>query len=66
MHRSLLLRQRMVGIFLLGLLLLYSPLMTVFDTAAELLGFPVSYLYLFGSWLVLLILTAWSVEGGNS
>ena len=63
MHRRLLTRQRMVGNFLLGLLLLYSPLLTVFDTDAELLGFPITFLYLFGTWFLLVALTAWSVEG---
>lgn len=66
MHRSQLLRQRMVGAFLLGLLLLYSPLLSLFDTDTELFGFPVIYLYLFGAWLVLIVLIAWLVEGGRS
>jgi hypothetical protein len=43
MHHSILTRQRLVGIFLLGLLLLYSPALTLFDRAAEWAGFPVSY-----------------------
>lgn len=63
MHRKLLTRQRLVGNFLLGLLLLYSPLLTVFDTDAELLGFPITFLYLFGTWFLLVVLIAWSVEG---
>jgi len=62
MHRKLLTRQRLVGNFLLGLLLLYSPLLTVFDTDAELLGFPITFLYLFGTWFLLVVLIAWSVE----
>jgi len=63
MHRRLLTRQRLVGNFLLGLLLLYSPLLAVFDTDAELLGFPITFLYLFGTWFLLVVLIAWSVEG---
>jgi hypothetical protein len=62
MHRSLLLRQRMIGLFLLGVLLLYSPLLSVFDTNAELLGFPVIYIYLFSTWVALIALIAWLVE----
>lgn len=66
MHRSLLLRQRMIGLFLLGVLLLYSPLLSVFDTNAELLGFPVIYIYLFGTWVALIAVIAWLVERGRT
>jgi hypothetical protein len=66
MHRSLLLRQRMIGLFLLGVLLLYSPLLSVFDTNAELLGFPVIDIYLFSTWVALIALIAWLVERGRT
>ena len=65
MHHSTLTRQRLVGIFLTGLLLLYSPAMTLFDQAAEWAGFPLSYLYLFGVWLMLVVLAAFTVEIGR-
>jgi hypothetical protein len=65
MHRSILTRQRLVGIFLVGLLLLYSPALTLFDRAVEWAGFPVSYLYLFGVWLLLVVLAAITVEADN-
>ena len=55
----------MVGIFLMGLLLLYSPAMTLFDQATEWAGFPLSYLYLFGVWLLLVVLAAVTVESGR-
>lgn len=66
MHRSLLLRQRMIGLFLLGVLLLYSPLLSVFDTDTELLGIPVVYIYLFSTWVALIALIAWLVERGRT
>ncbi len=66
MPHSVLTRQRLVGVFLTGLLLLYSPALTLFDRAAELGGFPVSYLYLFGVWLLLIVLAAITVEVGKS
>ena len=66
MHRALLLRQRMIGLFLLGVLLLYSPLLSLFDTDAELLGIPVIYIYLFSTWVVLIALIAWLVERGRT
>ena len=65
MHHSILTRPRLVGIFLLGLLLLYSPALTLFDRAVEWAGFPVSYLYLFGVWLLLVVLAAITVEADN-
>jgi hypothetical protein len=65
MRHSALTRQRLVGIFLTGVLLLYSPAMTLFDRASELGGFPVSYLYLFGVWLMLVVLAALTVESDS-
>ncbi len=65
MRNSLLARQRLVGIFLIGVLLLYSPVLMLFDRAAEWGGFPISYLYLFGVWLVLVVLAAVTVEADN-
>jgi hypothetical protein len=65
MHHSILTRQRLVGIFLVGLLLLYSPALTLFDRATELAGFPVSYLYLFGVWLLLVAVAAITVEADD-
>ena len=62
MRYAILVRQRLVGIFLLGLVLLYSPALTLFDRAAEWAGIPVSYLYLFGVWLLIIVLAALTVE----
>jgi hypothetical protein len=62
MRYSILVRQRLVGIFLLGLVLLYSPALTLFDRTAEWAGIPVSYLYLFGVWLLIIVLAALTVE----
>lgn len=50
---------------LLGLLLFFSPVLTLFDKAIEWIGVPVSYLYLFGIWLALILLAAWTVEGSK-
>lgn len=65
MHGSLLTRQRLVGVFLVGVLLLYSPALTLFDRASEWGGIPVSYLYLFGVWSLLVVLAAITVERGD-
>ncbi|MBT3059005.1 MAG: hypothetical protein G8D61_00575 [gamma proteobacterium symbiont of Ctena orbiculata] len=63
MNRSTQTRQRLAGVTLLGLLLFFSPVLTLFDKATEWAGIPVSYLYLFGIWLALILLAAWTVEG---
>jgi hypothetical protein len=65
MGHWILIRQRLAGIFLIGLLLLYSPMLTLFDRAAEWAGFPVAYLYLFGVWLLVVVLAALTVETGS-
>lgn len=65
MQRSALTRQRLAGIFLVGLLLLFPPALTLFDRAGEWGGIPISYLYLYGVWLLLVVLAAVIVEGGD-
>ena len=57
--------QRLIGVFLIGVMLLYSPMLTLFDRAAEWGGIPLSYLYLFGAWLLLVVLAAATVERGG-
>ncbi|MDJ0738414.1 MAG: hypothetical protein QNJ91_01775 [Gammaproteobacteria bacterium] len=66
MRGSLLTRQRLVGVFLIGVVLLLSPALSLFDRADELAGIPLSYLYLFGVWLLLVVLAAVTVESGDS
>ncbi|MBW9265878.1 MAG: hypothetical protein K1563_08460 [Candidatus Thiodiazotropha sp. (ex. Lucinisca nassula)] len=63
MNRSTQTRQRLAGVTLLGFLLFFSPVLTLFDKASEWAGIPISYLYLFGIWLALILLAAWTVEG---
>ena len=65
MQRSILTRQRLVGIFLTGIVLLYSPALTLFDRVLEWGGIPVSYLYLFGVWLLIVVLAAITVEADS-
>jgi len=61
-----LMKQRLVAIFLCGVLLLYSPVISLFDQSRLWLGVPVLYLYLFTVWGVLVAVMAWITEGwGN-
>jgi hypothetical protein len=60
---TLIKQRRLIAAFLVGLLLFYSPLITLFDRPAEWLGIPVLYLYLFGGWAGLIGAMAWIVRG---
>jgi len=66
MRRLALMKQRLVAIFLYGVLLLYSPVISLFDQARLWFGVPVLYLYLFIVWGILVTVMAWVTEGwGN-
>ena len=65
MHRSTLTRQRLVLVFLAGVLLFFSPILSLFDRQVVWLGVPVLYLYLFGAWALLIAVTAWIAGSGG-
>ncbi len=66
MRRLALKKQRLVAVFLCGVLLLYSPVISLFDQARLMFGVPVLYLYVFAVWGVLIAVMAWITEGrGN-
>jgi hypothetical protein len=59
-------KQRLVAVFLCGVLLLYSPVISLFAQARLWFGVPILYLYLFAVWGVLVAVMAWITEGwGN-
>ncbi len=64
-HRSTLTRQRLVLVFLAGVLFFFSPILSLFDRQVAWLGVPVLYLYLFGVWAVLIAVTAWIAGSGD-
>lgn len=51
-------KKRLGGIFLLGVLLLNYPVLSLFNTDERVLRAPILYVYLFGVWAVLIVLTA--------
>ena len=63
MKRSVLTGHRLVGAFLVGLLLFCSPVPALFDRPVSWNGIPVLYLYLFGAWTALIALMAWILQG---
>lgn len=44
---------RLIALFLFGVLLLTPPLMAIFNVNYLILGIPLLYLYLFGAWILL-------------
>ncbi|GAB6905491.1 conserved hypothetical protein [Desulfosarcina cetonica] len=48
--------RRLVGLFLLGLLLFNFPLLSLFNRPVLVFGIPLFYLYLFGVWSVMILL----------
>jgi hypothetical protein len=54
--------QRLVALFLLGLLLLNYPLLNLFANTNHILGIPLLYAYVFAVWALLIGLMALVVE----
>ena len=54
--------QRLIALFLLGLLLLNYPIFSLFAGDAQLVGVPVVYVYVFFVWALLIALMALVVE----
>jgi hypothetical protein len=60
-HRTVI-SQRLVSVFLLGLLLFTFPLLSIFNRADTLFGIPLLYVYLFIAWALVILLMALAVE----
>ena len=54
--------QRLVALFLLGVLLFNYPLLDLFAGPGQVWGIPVLYVYVFAVWALLIGLTALVVE----
>lgn len=59
-------RARLIALFVLGLLLMNFPLLSLFSQDHLVLGVPVLYLYLYGTWGVIIGLLVWLMEGRRS
>jgi hypothetical protein len=57
-------RDRLVGLFLAGTVLLNPPVLNL--VGGTLFGWPALYLYLFAVWAALIVATALIVEGGGA
>jgi hypothetical protein len=54
--------ERLVALFILGVLLFSPPFLLIFDNSATVMGIPVLYLYLFVAWAALIGLLALAIE----
>ncbi len=59
MRRSTLSAQRLVAVFLAGVVLLNYPLLSLFDQPTSWLAIPGLYVYLFVVWTGLIAVMAW-------
>lgn len=66
MPRSTLLRQRLLTLFLVALLLLFSPLVLQFEALGRWLGIPALLIYIFAVWSAVIVLAAWIISRGQS
>lgn len=65
MLRATLLRQRLLTLFLGGLLLWFSPLVLQFEAMGHWLGVPILFIYLFMTWAAIILLAAWILTRGR-
>ena len=65
MPRATLLRQRLLVLFLAALFALFSPLPGYLGAAPDWRGIPALYLYLFGTWALIIGLAAWICSRGQ-
>ncbi|MBS0545078.1 MAG: hypothetical protein JSR40_15230 [Proteobacteria bacterium] len=56
--------QRLVAVFIAGMLLLNFPLLSLFDRPEQPFGIPLLHIYLFAVWFGLVLVIAWIVERG--
>lgn len=64
--QSTLIGQRLVWAFLLGVVLLNDPVLSLFDRGFLLAGIPLVYLYLLSVWAGLIGLLAWTLAPKSS
>lgn len=57
--------QRLAVVFIAGMFLFNYPVLSLFDRPIDWLGMPIMMLYLFGVWLLVIVLMAWVVELGE-
>ena len=59
-------RDRLIGLFLLALVVLNPPLLMLFGGGDTVFGLPLLYLYIFVAWLLIIGAVAWIAERRSS
>jgi len=54
--------QRLAAVFLMGCVLLNYPILSLFARSEEIAGIPLLYAYVFGAWVLLVVLMALVIE----
>ena len=54
--------ERAAALFVLAVLLFNPPLLSIFSVDVRILGLPLPYLYLFGAWVLVVVLVALHAE----
>jgi len=54
--------ERLIALFLLGVVLFTPPFLGIFNIETNTAGIPTLYLYLFASWVALIVLVAVTTE----
>jgi hypothetical protein len=57
--------KRLIALFLLGYLLLNNPLLSLFNLPKMVWGIPLLFGYIFGVWLLLIVLIMLIVRSGS-
>jgi len=55
-------RERLVALFIVGILLFNYPVLQLFSDAKLVFGIPILYLYLFGCWIAVIVVKAFVIE----
>lgn len=62
MNKTTIKSPRLIALFLLGCLLFNYPLLALFNIPSQVFGIPLLYVYVFGAWIMLIMLLALVVE----
>lgn len=63
MQTRRLIRQRLIALFVLGIVLFNVPFLNLFNHGTTMAGIPVLFIFLFVAWLLLILITRLVVAG---
>lgn len=66
MSRPGLTHERLIALFLFGVLLFTPPFISIFNNPQLIFGIPNLYLYLFTAWMLLILLMAGVIESSDA